>query len=122
MPDPDTDISAASRGDELPDLEGPAEDDAEAAYDPDGIEASRARELGLGVGERDLQRQRDVYGDGPATREGDVERLTADEVLTGDDASDLGVDEAFDSEDEDGERQDDRATFTGVPQSDYRRQ
>ena len=29
MPDPDTDISAASRGDELPDLEGPAEDDAE---------------------------------------------------------------------------------------------
>lgn len=67
MPDPDTDISAESRlGTDLV-LEhedgamrdGPDEDDVEAAYDPTGVEASRARELGLGMGQRDLERQRD---------------------------------------------------------------
>jgi len=127
MPDPDTDISAASR-DDLPDLEGPAEDDAEAAYDPDGIEASRARELGLGVGERDLQRQRDVRGSGGASLDGGAERMNSDDIAAADvladnDANDLGIDEEFDSEDDgpEAERLDDRATFKGIPQSDYRR-
>lgn len=67
MPDPDTDIAAESRlGTDLvlehedgATREGPDEDDAEAAYDPTGVEASRARELGLGMGQRDLERQRD---------------------------------------------------------------
>jgi hypothetical protein len=127
MPDPETDISAESR-DYLPDLEGPADDDAEAAYDPDSIEASRARELGLGVGERDLQRQQDVHGSGGPSPEGDVERLSPDEIAAADaladnDANDLGIDEEFDSEDDgpEAERLDDRATFTAVPESDYRR-
>ena len=40
-------------------LSGADDDDAETSYDPTGIEANRARELGLGVGERDLQRQKD---------------------------------------------------------------
>ena len=75
MPDPETDISIESslnpdadferRADtdqkldheDAPTREGPDEDDAEAAYDPSGVEASRARELGLGMGQRDLQRQ-----------------------------------------------------------------
>ena len=127
MPDPDTDISAASR-DDLPDLEGPAEDDVEVAYDPDGIEASRARELGLGVGERDLQRQRDVRGSGGASLDGGAERMSSDDIAAADvladnDANDLGIDEEFDSEDDgpEAERLDDRATFKGIPQSDYRR-
>lgn len=128
MPDPETDISAASRDAELPDLEGPDEDDAEASYDPDGIEVSRARELGLGVGARDLRLQRDVHGGGAASYDGGVERLnseslSADDLLDASDASNLGIDEEFDTEDEgeDAERQDDRATFSQVPQSDYRR-
>lgn len=127
MPDPETDISAESR-DYLPDLEGPAEDDAEASYDPDGIEASRARELGLGVGERDLQRQRDVRGSGGGSIDGGVERLSPDDIAAADalsdnDANDLGIDEEFDSEDDgpEAERLDDRATFKAIPESDYRR-
>jgi hypothetical protein len=127
MPDPETDISAESR-DYIPDLEGPADDDAEAMYDPDGIEVSRGRELGLGVGARDLELQRDAEGGGAASLEGDVERVDGDELtaadsLIGDDASDLGIDEEFDTEDAgtEAERQDDRATFRGIPESDYRR-
>lgn len=127
MPD-QTDISAQTRNDELPDLEGPADDDAEAQYDPDAIEVSRGRELGLGVGARDLQMQQDVEGSGGPSLEGDVERIDGDELtaadsLVGDDASDLGVDEEFDTEDdgEEAERLDDRATFRGAPESDYRR-
>jgi hypothetical protein len=58
------------------DPEGRGADDAESVYDPTEIEASRARELGLGMGARDLARQRDVQGDGPPTEE--VERLTGD--------------------------------------------
>jgi hypothetical protein len=127
MPDPDTDISAESR-DYLPDLKGPDDDDAEAAYDPDGIEASRARELGLGVGERELRRQRDTRGSGGPSRDGDVERLSPDEIAAADgladnDANELSIDEEFDSEDDgpEAERLDDRATFKGIPESDYRR-
>jgi hypothetical protein len=92
------------------DPEGPDEDDAESMYDPTEIEASRARELGLGVGARDLARQRDVQGDGPGFADGDVERLSSDEIsadadISDSDANHLEVDEEFDSEvdDEDDE-------------------
>jgi hypothetical protein len=97
MPDPDTDISSAS-SDFRHELEGPAEDDIEASFDPDEIEASRARELGLGVGERELNLQRDVHGSGAATRDGDVERMSRDEIRAADsiadsDASNLDIDD-----------------------------
>ena len=95
--------------------EGPAEDDAEAMYDPDEIEASRARELGLGVGARDLERQRDPHGSGGATYDGDVERLNRDELTATDaigesDANDLSIDEEFDDPDQGSERHDNRVT------------
>ncbi|MEI9889989.1 MAG: hypothetical protein WDN45_04540 [Caulobacteraceae bacterium] len=44
----------------MPELDIDAEDDKPDAYDPSELEATRAREQGLGVGERDLQRQRDA--------------------------------------------------------------
>jgi hypothetical protein len=98
------------------DPEGPDEDDAESMYDPTEIEASRARELGLGLGERDLRRQRDVPGDGPGFADGDVERLSSDQLsadadISDSDANHLEIDEEFDSEDDspDAERLDDRA-------------
>ena len=104
MPDPDTDISSNS-ADFRHDIEGPDEDDAEASFDPDGIEASRARELGLGVGYRELQLQRDVPGSGEARAEGDVERMSSEEIAAADsiadnDADDLGIEEEFDSPEE----------------------
>ncbi len=88
------------------DPEGPDEDDAESMYDPTEIEASRARELGLGVGARDLARQRDAPGDGPGFADGDVERLSSDEISADADISDsdadrLEIDEEFDSEADD---------------------
>ena len=49
----------------------------EETYDPTTVEVDRAREQGLGVGERDLQRQRDP-GDG----------LSPEEQRTGVDADD----------------------------------
>ena len=103
MPDPDTDISSAS-ADFRHDLEGPAEDDIESSFDPDEIEASRARELGLGVGARELNLQRDVHGSGAPSADGDVERMSADEIRAADsiadnDASDLGIEEEFDNDD-----------------------
>lgn len=98
------------------DPEGPDEDDVESMYDPTEIEASRARELGLGVGARDLARQRDVEGDGPGYRDGDVERLSSDDIsadvdISDSDANHLEIDEEFDTEDQgpDAERLDDRA-------------
>ena len=41
-----------------------AEEDREDTYDPSSVEVDRAREQGLGVGARDLQRQRDPQGGG----------------------------------------------------------
>jgi hypothetical protein len=95
--------------------EGPDEDDPETMYDPGEIEASRARELGLGVGARDLERQRDPDGGGAPSREGGVERLNRDELTASDaivdsDANDLSIDETFDDPDEGPERHDDRVT------------
>jgi hypothetical protein len=45
----------------MPELDIDAEDDKPDAYDPSDLEATRGREQGLGVGERDLQRQRDAH-------------------------------------------------------------
>lgn len=116
MPD-HTDISLDSADGQHIRLDGPDEDDAEAMYDPDEIEVSRGRELGLGVGARDLALQNDPVGAGPATIDGDVERLSRDEISAADsigdsDASDLSIDEEFDTEDDgpEAERLDDRAT------------
>ena len=56
----------------MPDLDIDAEDDKPDAYDPSDLEATRAREQGLGVGERDLQRQRDAQR--PAAPAGEDDR------------------------------------------------
>jgi hypothetical protein len=45
----------------MAELDIDAEDDKADVYDPSKVEATRAREQGLGVGERDLQRQRDTH-------------------------------------------------------------
>ena len=42
-------------------LDNVPEDAAESTYDPSELEATRAREQGLGVGARDLARQRDAH-------------------------------------------------------------
>ena len=76
MPD-NTDISL-DRADGINErLDGPDEDDAEAMYDPDEIEVTRGRELGLGVGARDLARQNDLPFEGHSYADGDVERLSS---------------------------------------------
>lgn len=116
MPD-NTDISLDSADGINERLDGPDEDDAEAMYDPDNIEVSRARELGLGMGAIDLARQNDPTGDGPSFADGDVERLSRDDLsaaddISGSDANALDIDEDFDTEDSgpEAERLDDRAT------------
>jgi len=68
MPDP-TDI----------DPDGPEEDAAENAYDPDEVEVTRGRQQGLGVGARDLALQQDPNGPGGGGRNDDVERIEADD-------------------------------------------
>ncbi len=45
----------------MAELDIDAEDDKDDVYDPSKIEATRGREQGLGVGERDLQRQQDAH-------------------------------------------------------------
>ncbi len=45
----------------MAELDIDAEDDKDDVYDPSDLEATRGREQGLGVGERDLQRQRDAH-------------------------------------------------------------
>ncbi len=45
----------------MAELDIDAEDDKEDVYDPSKVEATRGREQGLGVGERDLERQRDAH-------------------------------------------------------------
>jgi hypothetical protein len=98
-------------------LNGPDEDDAEAMYDPDDIEISRGRELGLGVGARDLEAQRDPRSAGTAAGDDGVERIGSDDISAADvlgdnDANMLDIDEEFDTEDTgpDAERRDDRNT------------
>ena len=54
---------------ERPDVE---EDPPEATYDPSTVEVDRGREQGLGMGARDLARQRDPGGRQAAPDEGDV--------------------------------------------------
>jgi hypothetical protein len=49
----------------MPDLDIDAEDDKPDRYDPSELEATREREQGLGMGERDLQRQRDAHRPAP---------------------------------------------------------
>jgi len=116
MPD-HTDISLDSADGVDIRLDGPDEDDSEAMYDPDNIEISRGRELGLGVGARDLAGQNDPRGTGGASSDGGVERLSSDEISAADsigdnDANMLDIDEEFDTEDSgpEAERLDDRAT------------
>jgi hypothetical protein len=43
----------------MAELDIDAEDDKPDAYDPSDLEATRGREQGLGMGARDLARQRD---------------------------------------------------------------
>jgi hypothetical protein len=50
-----------------------AEDDKPDAYDPSELEATRGREQGLGVGARDLARQKDASRPEPAADETDDE-------------------------------------------------
>jgi hypothetical protein len=45
----------------MPELDIDAEDDKPKRYDPSKVEATRERERGQGMGERDLQRQRDPH-------------------------------------------------------------
>jgi len=83
----DTDINPASFDDQPDDLEptdetkaaAPEDDKPEATYDPSDIEATRGRQLGLGVGARDLQRQRDVHTGDDVDSDGGAERLTPDD-------------------------------------------
>jgi hypothetical protein len=85
MPD-NTDISLDSADGIHERLDGPDEDDAEAIYDPDNIEVSRARELGLGMGAIDLARQNDAPSDGPGYDDGDVEQMTPAQIKAADKA------------------------------------
>jgi hypothetical protein len=116
MPD-NTDISLDSADGIHERLDGPDEDDAEAMYDPDGIESSRGRELGLGLGARDLESQRDPRSAGSSSGSDGVERIGSDDISAADvisdnDANMLDIDEEFDTEDSgpEAERLDDRAT------------
>jgi len=45
----------------MAELDIDAEDDKPNAYDPSELEATRGREQGLGVGAKDLARQRDAH-------------------------------------------------------------
>ena len=84
---PETDINPASFDDQPDDLEitdetaanAPQKDAAETNSDPSDIEVSRGRELGLGVGARDLARQRDVHTGDDVEEEGGVEKITPDD-------------------------------------------
>ncbi|MGZ3275067.1 MAG: hypothetical protein ACXU82_17150 [Caulobacteraceae bacterium] len=55
----------------MPELDIDAEDDKPDRYDPSEVEATREREQGLGMGERDLQRQRDPHRPAPPPGEDD---------------------------------------------------
>ena len=55
----------------MAELDIDAEDDKADVYDPSAIEATRGREQGLGVGAKDLQRQRDAQRPAPAADEDD---------------------------------------------------
>ena len=55
----------------MPELDIDAEDDKPETYDPSELEATREREQGLGMGERDLQRQRDAHRPAAAPDEDD---------------------------------------------------
>jgi hypothetical protein len=54
-------------------LEDLSEDAPEDRYDPSEVEVTRARELGLGMGARDLARQRDPHRLPDAADEDDEE-------------------------------------------------
>jgi hypothetical protein len=56
----------------MAELDIDAEDDKPNRYDPSELEATRGREQGLGVGARDLQRQRDAKRPTPPFDEGEV--------------------------------------------------
>ncbi len=58
-------------------------DKTDETYDPSTVEVDRAREQGLGVGERDLQRQRDP-GDGLGPEERRIGADADEEEDTGD--------------------------------------
>ncbi len=58
-------------------------DKTEETYDPTTVEVDRAREQGLGMGKRDLQRQRDP-GDGLSAGERSTALDADDEEDTGD--------------------------------------
>jgi hypothetical protein len=53
----------------MAELDIDAEDDKKDVYDPSELEATRGREQGLGVGARDLARQRDAARPAPAADE-----------------------------------------------------
>ena len=55
----------------MPELDIDAEDDKPDAYDPSELEATRGREQGLGVGAKDLERQRDAQRPAAAPDEDD---------------------------------------------------
>ena len=48
------------------DLKPDDQDGAERTYDPSTVEVNRARQQGGGVGQTDLDRQRDPAGEAPA--------------------------------------------------------
>jgi hypothetical protein len=55
----------------MAELDIDAEDDIPTQYDPSDLEATRGREQGLGVGARDLARQKDAGRPQPAADEND---------------------------------------------------
>lgn len=55
----------------MPELDIDAEDDKPETYDPSDLEATRGREQGLGVGAKDLERQRDAHRPAAAPDEDD---------------------------------------------------
>ncbi len=84
MPDPETDISNASADFRHDDTDAPEGEAVETSFAPDAVEASRARELGLGVGERELGLQRDAESAGAASSDDEVEVLSPEEIEVAD--------------------------------------
>ncbi len=56
----------------MAELDIDAEDDKDDVYDPSKVEATRGREQGLGMGAKDLARQRDAHRPAAPPEEDDL--------------------------------------------------
>ena len=60
-----------------------ADNDKDATYDPSEVEATRARSQGIGVGQRDMDRQRDPVREPPSFQSTEEFDAAPDEPASG---------------------------------------